>query len=68
MLQFCEARGVTDKEALDLLEKLLALNPAARISAHGAVTVRGAAAWGENGGNVHVQSLLPTQLPCRSIS
>lgn len=29
----CESRGVNDRHALDLLEKLLALNPAARIRA-----------------------------------
>ncbi|KAI7837692.1 hypothetical protein COHA_008485 [Chlorella ohadii] len=31
--QHCESKGVTDRHALDLLEKLLALNPAARIRA-----------------------------------
>lgn len=40
-LQHCEARGIKDAEALNLLEQLLALNPAARVHAVKAVTVRG---------------------------
>jgi serine/threonine protein kinase len=36
----CQSRGVADPQALDLLERLLALNPAARIKAQDAVTVR----------------------------
>jgi hypothetical protein len=38
--QHCSQRGVTDPQALNLLEALLALNPAARIKAQAAVTVR----------------------------
>lgn len=36
--QHCDSRGVKDPRALDLLEQLLALNPAARIKAEHAVT------------------------------
>ncbi|KAL4442464.1 hypothetical protein ABPG77_005048 [Micractinium sp. CCAP 211/92] len=36
--QHCEARGIKDAEALNLLEQLLALNPAARVHAVKAVT------------------------------
>lgn len=38
-VQHCDSRGVKDPRALDLLEQLLALNPAARIKAEHAVTV-----------------------------
>lgn len=45
-LQHCESRGVNDRHALDLLEKLLALNPAARIRAQHAFMVSRAAGGG----------------------
>ena len=46
-LQHCESRGVNDRHALDLLEKLLALNPAARIRAQHAFMVSRAAGGGQ---------------------
>lgn len=63
--QHCESRGVSDPFALALLERLLALNPAARIRAQDAFMVRRGGPRGRRRqqGSVHAARWLRRHLP-----